>query len=289
MWDILINQFKNGVKVISNHHTGPRITLVASTHGDEISGLHVFRYLLEDFHIEQKLKTGTLQLVISNLEAAKQAKRFIDTDCNRVWDFTEKNSVTYEYHRAMEIAENLCQSDALLDIHSTTNPSLPMLIPADNITLSDPLLKAFVTPYIISNILPYLHGKALISYVAEKKPACPTIVIECGQHTDTKSITTAITNTLNFLAYFGMVENPTSDATLSNTKHLKVIDVIRARTMTPEFLYSKSPKSFDFIPRGTAIITDANTVLTLDEDCYLLMPCLPRYIGEEIGYICKSV
>ena len=77
--------------------------------------------------IDKQIRKGSLQLLVSNIEAYNAYKsqndplkyRFIDHDMNRIWNipFIEGS---IEYKRREELKPILLESDIILDIHSVS-------------------------------------------------------------------------------------------------------------------------------------------------------------------------
>ncbi len=281
-----LQQYPNGIAQFESNKSGPTITLVAYTHGNEIAGIAAFDYLLNQYQIQDKLCCGRLQLIIGNIAAALENKRCLEKDFNRVWDFSAEDSNTVEYQRAEEIKPYLLQSDIVLDIHSTSRPSIPMGLVAHPQTVPNALLDALVTPYLVYDILPFLHGKPLVSFVQEYRPEAICLAIETGQHTEENSRQSAISNSLTLLSHAGIIAP--IDMPKNQKKKIKVHTAIYAKTLETHFLYSKNPQSFDVIPAKTAFVFDGEKELHTEEESVILMPSAPTYIGEEIGYLAEE-
>lgn len=281
-----LDRFCDGIGVFEGPEEGSTVTIVAFTHGDEIAGIHVFDYLINTYHLEQHLKKGKVQLIIGNIEAAKLKKRLVEKDFNRVWDFRADSSHTYEYKRAKEIADHLLQSDVVLDLHSTSNPSQPMILPFGAHSLPLELRAQLHSEYVIYDILPLLHGKALVSFISEQKPSTACFAIESGQHTELATLENAVQNSLHVLGHYGLI--PVSNSLAQKKQHLQVFKAIHAKNMEVKFLYSDKPKSFDTVAAGKPIVFDGVETIYADEDSVIIMPSMPKYIGEEIGYLAKA-
>jgi len=262
------------------------VTLVACTHWDEKIWYEVFKFLIENFNIKDKLKLWKLNLVIGNLKWLKLWKKYIDTDLNRIWDFNDEKKETYEYKRAKEIEKILIESDFVLDLHSTTNPSPSFLIP--NWEINKFFLESFNCEYIINNISDFLHWKPLIKYVSEKNNKSKSMVIECFWKNNTdKEI--YINNVINFLNKTSIINEELPFKIKKNKpKNYKVEKAIYAESMDVDFKYSSKPKSFDKIKKWSLILTDWNKKIYAESDLLILMPTKPRYIWEEIMYILKK-
>lgn len=282
-----LENYPNGIAQITSANPGPTLTLIAFTHGNEVAGIHAFAYLMNEYKIQDKLKCGTVQFVIGNIAAALVDKRCVEKDFNRVWDFSDQDANTIEYKRAEEIKETILRSDILLDIHSTSKPSIPMGLLSHSNQVPNALLDTLITPYLVYDIFPFLHGKSLVSFVQEKKPKAICLAIESGQHTETESIQSAIANSLVLLSHAQMIEP--LETQIHIKKKLIVKKAIHAKSLEVKFPYSDSPKSFDTIPANTPFVFDGDTELFTEYETVILMPSMPTYIGEEIAYLSQEI
>lgn len=106
-----------------------RVAICGSTHGNELSGVHIVREMLKE-------KVGlaapaSLTTVISNPRAMDVCRRYIDKDLNRCFtnallSAPTTDSTAYELRRAQELNDQLGPKgsqqavDLLLDLHNTT-------------------------------------------------------------------------------------------------------------------------------------------------------------------------
>lgn len=97
---------------------GPTVTVMGGLHGNETVGIDVVEKLLA--MVREKIKIGTVNIIIGNPVAAEAGKRFIDKDANRLWGGKLVNIP--EQDRVEELKPFLAQSDLMLDLHSTIKP-----------------------------------------------------------------------------------------------------------------------------------------------------------------------
>ena len=277
----ILEKFNNWILTIDSWIKWWTITIVACTHWDEVVWIEVLRYLLEKLDIKNNILKWKINLIIWNLRWYKEWKKFIDTDFNRVWGFEDTLENTYEYKRAKEIKNMIWESDYILDIHATTNPSPSFIIP---IWIDSDLIKAFNVKYIIKNILWFLHWLPLIGYVKKQNSNIKWFVIEAGQVWDNDTTDLAISNTLTFLEFYWFIEWKWFN--IFNKKIFKLDKCLYANTMDISFKYTKNtPKSFQKINKWSYIYVDWDNFIYSGNDYYSLMPTLPRYIWEEILYL----
>jgi len=108
-----------------------RVAIVGATHGNEVTGLQLLRYL-ENNPEELGRSTFSCKTVLGNPLAIKKRARFVDCDLNRCFLKTELqtkvNSVKYERQRAQYINQLLGPKgmdtpnryDMIFDLHNTT-------------------------------------------------------------------------------------------------------------------------------------------------------------------------
>ena len=96
------------------------LTLCTLIHGNEIGGLEVFFNVVEDIKNKKLNIKSNLRLILGNVEAYYEDKRFLETDMNRSFGLSEV--LTSEEKRAKELEVFLNSTDILVDIHQTIGP-----------------------------------------------------------------------------------------------------------------------------------------------------------------------
>lgn len=277
----------DGVIVIDSLRPGPTIGVVAITHGNEPVGLKVFDHLLREYDIEKRILRGKLYLILDNIDAYRENQRFLVRDMNRIWSET---GIWSEYTRMDVIRPYLDACNHVLDLHSTSSPSVPMAIDVDNSLSRSTLLSILDVDYVIRGIMPHMSGETLVAYHERLHPGSQSLVIECGAHTENGTDIRAIENTLRFLSYFWTIEY-----TYIQDIHpiiLSVHECVHARGVwIVEYFYTDAPRSFEIIPPCTHVAVCAwIDIYSPDRETYILMPT-PRalYIWEEIMYFVGRV
>lgn len=97
------------------------LTLCTLVHGNEVGGIEVFLKILKDIHLKNLLPKSNLRLILGNVDAYFEDKRFLETDLNRAFGLTEHKKK--EEIRAREFECFLRDSDVLIDIHQTIGPT----------------------------------------------------------------------------------------------------------------------------------------------------------------------
>jgi len=111
---------------------GPHLVIQALTHGNEVCGAIALDRLLGE---GIRPVRGTLSLVFANVDAYLRfdrarpfASRCVDEDFNRLWttEVLDGQRVSSELARARELRPLYERTDFLLDIHSMSEPCLPL-------------------------------------------------------------------------------------------------------------------------------------------------------------------
>ena len=115
---------------------GPYVGLIGALHGNEVAGLRAIERLKNDADgFARRMKKGTLVLIHGNPRATEQKARYTrgGADINRLfaYHFVEelaRAAWTYEHHRAQELRPLITGLDAMLDLHSASQPTVPFAI-----------------------------------------------------------------------------------------------------------------------------------------------------------------
>lgn len=273
------------VITIDSWNPWPTIGIVAITHGNEIAWLIACDRLLHEFSLWEKLKKGKVLLILNNIEASKRNTRFIDRDMNRLWNEAGSG---YEYERRKVIEPYILTCDHILDLHSTTAPSTPMVINSWDNPLCNDVIWHLSVEYRIHNIMRYILGESLISFHRKHFPHNCAIVIECGSHLDASAGSIAYENACRFLSYFWSVEYYYSHTSWVN---LDVIDVYQAPWIgNLEYCYSDAPKSFDILEPHTLVARfQEEEIHSPDEETLILMPTpFSSYVWDSVMYFAEQ-
>jgi hypothetical protein len=113
---------------------GPRVTIQALTHGNEVCGAICNDWLLRE---QVRPTRGTLTLTFANVEAFRAfdaadpfASRCVDEDFNRLWttEVLDGPRTSRDLARARELRPVYDDTDFLLDLHSMTDPCPPLAL-----------------------------------------------------------------------------------------------------------------------------------------------------------------
>lgn len=216
---------------------GPRVGLIAQMHGNEPVGAQVFERLLS--MVPDQLKAGELLLVTANPVAASLDQRHTPSgvDLNRLWGAEAQERLAampkeqrcYEHERALELAPLLQTCDALLDLHSASQPAPPFLVVRD-----DQQHAALVQRLGVERVLTGLHEEGILGgavgpdvglHLGERSPRIG-ITFEAGQHQDPSNRERASEVVLRFLDALGVWRLPAPELHVF-PKTFEVIDRFR--------------------------------------------------------------
>lgn len=271
-----------GLITIIGKEPGPKVVICAITHGDEIAGLKAHDFLEAHFK-NHPLKKGSLHLLRGNLEAHKKNQRFLSHDLNRLFknDYgPEIDQNSYDYQRAQELKPFFADTDYVLDIHSTSSPSVAFSIfPYTKEAYEDYRLKLPVR-YSSDGWESILQG-TIMHWVEEH--GGESVGIECGQHNDPKAGDIAIEAAKAFLQGLDLTEF--EDFTPSQPEaHLSMRECIPVGHHET-YRYVRPFESFDPLKPGELIAQDESREYRApdEEDLLIVMPGSEASIHKKLN------
>lgn len=266
----------------------PLIGIVGALHGNELCGLHVTDALKDPGHpLRKQLKHGSLVLIHGNPSATAEGRRHTrgGTDLNRLFDYEfmenlPRTSWKYEHHRAAQLKPLLESLDAVLDLHSATEPSAPFVIAAPGqISIAEKLGCPYVTwgwdgPGLLAN-------RVLASPLIKRGKI--GLSVECGQHRSSESSQMALEVTERFLHAMGVMEGPAPSA--RPCTKLEVVHRICRPTLN--FRFHRSLRGFDRLSPGELIGEGDGVRLTAANDYHVLLPNGNVSVGEDMLYLAE--
>jgi succinylglutamate desuccinylase len=274
-----------GVWRLSVSSNGKAITILAGIHGNEPSGIYAFEKLLRKIASKELiLACGTITLVLGNELAIKANKRFIYENLNRVFDNKENSKTNYERNRALELTPVILNSDLVLDLHSTSQPTYPFgICNESNISLGlDITLPHLVYSY-DTEFDSFTPSTALGVAFKNKINGC---IIESGQHVEPSTYESAYKYLVKFLQLNNFIEDDfTTSQELINQVIYRLFGV--ERLLNDTFKYTQSLVNFSWIKQGECIGSYYDRVITVDRSFVVFMPTLVEnlVIGEEMFYL----
>jgi len=271
---------------------GPRVTVQALTHGNEVCGAIVLADLLGS---ELRPVRGTLTLIFANVEAFQSfdpadpyTSRCVDEDMNRVWtaEVLDGPRRTQELLRARALRPFYDATDFLLDLHSMTDASPPLAL-AGRQRKGVELAHGVGLPRHIVIDEGHRAGRRLRDYAFFDDPADArsALLVECGQHWERDTPAIAMQCTLRFLRHFGTVAPEFLAARLDpnalpDQLAIEVTDVVTIES--DQFAFAQPVAGLDVIARRDTLLAvdGAREIRTPYDACVLIMPARRPRRGE---------
>jgi predicted deacylase len=266
---------------------GPHVMVNALTHGNEVCGAIVVDQLLR---AQLRPRHGRLTLAFANVDAyarfdaAQPDKaRFVDQDFNRVWtaatlDDTAKRSAELDRARAMRAV--IDSVDLLLDLHSMHEKSAPLIV-AGPLDKGIALAAQLGSPATAICDAGHPEGRRMRDYEGFGDPisAKNALLIECGQHWETRSVDVARDSTARFLLHAGVVDASDLPAGWltplpAQMTVVRVTEPVVASSM--DFRFAGPYTGLETFDTAGAVIgwSNGEPVRTPYDDCMLVMPSL---------------
>ena len=257
------------VWTFTSDRPGPHVTIQALTHGNEVCGAICNDWLLREAFRPTR---GTLTLTFANIAAYRTfsaadpyTSRCVDEDFNRLWthDILDGTRQTADLARARELRPVYDATEYLLDLHSMTDPCLPLALAGQQ---QKGLELAFAIGMPEHVIIDGGHkaGRRLRDYAAFDDPASPrnALLLECGQHWELAAPHVAQQASLRFLRHFGMADGAFLDA------HLDTAPLPQQRAIEITHVVTIATEAFAFVRpvEGLDVIAKAETLLARDGD-----------------------
>ncbi len=269
-------------------YSRPHIGVIGALHGNEIGGLQVLeRVRREADAFGARLTEGTLVLIHGNPKATTERRRYSEggTDINRLFayhyvDELAKPAWAYEHHRALELRPLVEGLDAMLDLHSATQPTVPFAIcdgTLDGIALAQKTGCNVTWGWDGPGML--MEHVSIGALVAAGRPA---ISVECGQHDDASTPAVGFDVLTRFLGALGATDHPVAERS-GDTFEL----FGRVVKPTHNFELSRDFKSFDRLDPGQVLGRGEGVTITVERDAFLLLPTPTAKRGEDIVYLAR--
>jgi predicted deacylase len=271
---------------------GPHVVVQALTHGNEVCGAIAIDWLLREKALPVR---GTLSLVFANVAAYLRfdradpfASRCVDEDFNRLWtcNVLDGPRDSVELRRARQLRGLYDHTDMLLDLHSMSEPSAPLVL-AGMEPKGVELARAIGIPELVVVDAGHAAGRRLRDYgfFSDAKDTRAAVLIECGQHWESAAPVVAKQAMLRFLRHFDIMDSAWLDAHIERTAPppQRVVEVTTAVTIaTDDFRFIIPVHALQTIPSaGTVYAMDGeNEIRTPHDDCVPIMPTRRPRRGE---------
>lgn len=271
---------------------GPHVLVQALTHGNEICGALALDFLLQS---DVRPVHGILSLVFANVEAYQRwdpanphGNRFCDEDYNRIWadEVLKGARDSIELRRARELVSYIDSADFLLDLHSMSAGSEPLMVCGvrergglKSVALS----QAIGLPRWLMMDTGHPAGMRMIERgrFGDPEHEAVAILLEAGQHWEAQSAVVAREASLRFLVHTGILDRDWALAHCNLEKSqqqvIQVTEAVVART--EHFRWLAQYQGLEVIAHaGTAIAQDGDEwIRTPYDQCVLVMPTRARF------------
>jgi predicted deacylase len=296
------------VLIFDSGKPGPIVSVCALTHGNEISGVLTAAEIVQNIQNESlALGVGQLQVLLSNYEILNDATGFEalarhrGIDLNRIWaddrEVIAQGPGSGEFLVRDRLLPYLHQSDCLIDLHSTSQPSTAIgILLTDSADTQSKVVQELEVPYVLTNIDEFINGCAMIDRHrqslrdAEKQNAGFSLVIEAGQHFDFSTVATNTANVTRLLQGFGVLAGksppPAQPPLLLEVYY---VGIAQQAGHIIEWLYTENPAGFDRIEDGQPVCKFHDELITSEGETYVVMPQLQAMnAGQEIFYLARA-
>jgi predicted deacylase len=279
------NTGTEGVWSFAAAEPGPHVVVTSLIHGNELCGAWAVLGALES---GLRPRRGTLTLAFCNLAAFDRFdatgpydSRFVDEDINRVWgEGLAQRRETVEQRRALELVSFVEAADALLDLHSMSEPGPPVML-TGLLPRNVALARTLGAPELVIVDAGHAQGRRMRDHgrFADVDGAALALLLECGQHGETSSRDVAFDGLARFLVATGSIERADvsaawwrRDPAVQRVFH--VTEAIAAKTANVRFA-ARWRTGQTLARRGTVLGWDDGAAFaTPYDDCTLVMPSL---------------
>jgi len=285
---------------------GPLLLVVGSIHGNEPAGAAALEAVVSKLSRENTLERGDFVAVLGNVEALDAGVRYVDDDLNRHWsrealerlqdaaslsrsEDRERLALFEELQKGFAFARG---EVALLDLHTTSGEGKPFAVFADTLR-SRGFARRFPVPAILG-LEENLEG-TLADYVGLLGHTA--VAFEGGQHQDPASVRNLEAIVWLALAELGMVDSEAAGIAAERERLRrstegvpKILEVTYRHAIVPEDRFRMRPglRSFERVARGQVIADDAEGIVSVPADGFLLMP-LYQKLGNDGFFLARRV
>lgn len=286
-----MDQYKNisSSYVYDTGIKGPIVTIFSWIHGNEPSGIHAhyeFQKKITSWEIVLR-KWKLIGITHANEEAIKLDQREVEKNLNRLFLDDNISESCYEDRRAQELKSILQDSDYLLDLHSTSGPSIPFTFSEENVF-------SFAKKLGISHIISWWG--ALGWWVISGDTECyinskwwKGMTFEAGNHDNPQGKEVAYQAILNYLSTLWCIDESYFKKIGEGEVFLHMSDIYIAKT--DQFKYSLPISNFQYIKKDCEIWTDGKEKIIAPHDMVFIMPKKESIIkkGTEVFFIGKEI
>lgn len=275
-----------------------QVLISIGIHGDETGPIELLAHTLHGLMKQPQTLAVDLMIVVGNIDAIAQGKRFIDTDLNRLFHTNRPHHESKEAKRAKDIiratkdffAENIHGEKWHLDLHATIRPShyRNFAIIAD--LQSDNKKRALIS---------YL-GAADIAAIVFNPKSAGTYSYFTAEHFGTISATVELgkvaplgQNDVNTLKNMQVMLDkllcaiPVSSETFNTRPAPQIFKVVQEIIKLSDDFHMTcdgNTQNFTAMTQGTIIARDGTTIYTVrHEQEHIVFPNPNVHIGQRAG------
>jgi len=264
---------------------GPHVLVTSLIHGNELCGAWAVLGALES---GLRPRRGSLTLAFCNLAAFDRFDpaqpydaRYVDEDINRVWgEGLAQRRATVEQRRALELLPFVERADALLDLHSMSEPGPPVML-TGVLPRNVELARTLGAPQLVIVDAGHAQGRRMRDHgrFGDVQDAALALLLECGQHGEPSSRDVAADGLARFLVATGCLDRADVPAAWwqpapAALRVYRVTDAIAARTTKVHF--AERWRTGQTVGRRGTVLgwDDGVPFATPYDDCTLVMPSL---------------
>lgn len=276
---------------------GPTLLVAAGLHGNEPSGIHAFRRVIETLQRSKPAIRGRVVGFAGNLVALERGTRFVDEDLNRIWSRERVDRLrapgnkptSVEQAQQLELLASLETELAgsrgpvsFLDLHTSSAPGKPFVCTGD--TLRNRKFALQLAAPVILGLEEQVDG-ALLELV--NNLGYVTVGVEGGQHDHPSSVDFHEAFVLLGLAAAGCMDAAEIPGYETAREHLReaagsLPRMLEVRSRHPVregdgFVMEPGYVSFQTVRAGELMARDAEGVIEAEEAGRVL---LPLYQGQ---------
>lgn len=273
-----------GVLRIDSGQPGPVSAILAGTHGNETGDIEALLRLRKELCPER----GSVLLILVNPEAARENKRYLAHNMNRLPRHPAEWAGTPEGERLEALLPLLEQIDgSVLDLHSTSADAPPMLISIDATGCEAASCSSLPFEILLSDITQHLCGRFLLE-------ACPKaslrLLAECGQHHAPQTAQRALELSLCLLRRSGHLPLNPAPPTKSLT-HYRIIAPMHLPEDAAGFRLLRPIAPFEWVEEGQPIACNGSIQATAPQSGHAIM--CPQTEGlldsrEALLFLCRK-
>jgi predicted deacylase len=284
----------NGEKIFTfeGSKRGPSIFVIGGMHGNELTGIIAAHQLLQALQRgELKVATGSVTLALGNPRAIALNRRYTESkaDMNNLFteDVLTREGDTWEIRRAQKLARTIEVSDIVIDIHSTTNPSVPFIVSRTN-GEHERVYRWFSRGAVLEdpNFL-MVGGLAMASDYANHKEKI-SIVFEAGQASDTTKVPDVLRGVLSVFADQGIIDEeldtePTAAPVFTISESIIFREGFR-------FVDEEKVHGFKPVQKGEIYAYVNDESIKAPYDCFIVLAFTPEYrrVGRPVCYLARE-